>query len=168
MQDPGRSGWRSGWAPLRNTRQLWKRFAVGGLAWVSLASAGFPAAAQEAAAVASPPPSFLERIDRELSEIDSLLESAHFRTALGLVKSTRASLEAHAGDPRAAVPRARLEVMAATAEVAFGRTRDARRSLVRALQAHPSLVLDERTSSPKLVALMPAARRQSGLAGGGP
>jgi hypothetical protein len=107
----------------------------------------------------------LATLDRRLGEVDSLLAGAYFETALSLADSTRGLLEAGAGSPAQASRRARLEVMAAEAEVALGRPTRARRSLERALSANPDIELDEALTSPRLLELLPAARRRVGLAG---
>jgi hypothetical protein len=109
------------------------------------------------AAVAQPAPAPLGEIDRRIELIEDALAEAHFRSALGLTRSALSLLEPHA--PNVAPRRARLEVLAATAEVARGRKIQARDHLVRALRADPSLALDERETSPRLLALLPEARR---------
>ena len=58
--------------------------------------------------------------------------------------------------------------MAATAELALGKRKSARRSMDRALRADPGLRLDETQVSPKVVALLRDARRRAGLAEAAP
>jgi hypothetical protein len=53
--------------------------------------------------------------------------------------------------------------MAATAEVALGRRDRAQQSMIRALRADPTLVLDEREASPKVLELLRTARRRTGI-----
>jgi hypothetical protein len=101
------------------------------------------------------------RLDRDLAEIDALLDTAHFRTALARVESTRRRL---GGAARPGPRGARLEVMAATAEVALGLRARARESMIRALRADPGLTLDAGEVSPKLRELLAEARRRSGIA----
>lgn len=79
----------------------------------------------------------LAQVDQEIAEIDRLLATAHFHTALAVAGATRDLLDRSGGDPQLGARRARLEVMAATAEVALGQRTPARRSMVRALRAAP-------------------------------
>ena len=103
-------------------------------------------------------------MDQELAGIDRLLATAHFHTALAVAGATRDLLDRFGEDPQLGVRRARLEVMAATAEVALGQRTPARRSMMRALRAVPDLVLDEREASPKLLELLREARLRTGNA----
>ena len=103
-------------------------------------------------------------MDRRVAEIEALLATAHFRSALAVTQATRQEIETLAPHPELGSLRARLEVMSATAEVALGRRDQARQSLIRALEADPSLALDERTASPKLLDLLREARRHTGIA----
>jgi hypothetical protein len=93
------------------------------------------------------PPSVAAPLDRT----EQLIRAARFDDALGELERLR---------PAAARPaeRARLEVLAATAQVAFGDDEAARASLGRALDADPKLALDERSTSPKLVRALDDAR----------
>ena len=61
-----------------------------------------------------------------------------------------------AGDERAL--RARLEVLAAIAQVALGDDAAARRSFGRALEAQPGLELDPGRTSPKVMRALEGAR----------
>jgi hypothetical protein len=106
----------------------------------------------------------LAQVDQELAEIDRLLTTAHFHTALAVLGATRDLLDRFGGDPQLGARRARLEVMAATAEVALGQRTPARRSMARALRAAPDLSLDEHEASPKLLELLREARRGTGSA----
>ena len=103
-------------------------------------------------------------MDRRVAESEALLATAHFRSALAVTQATRQEIETLAPHPELGSLRARLEVMSATAEVALGRRDQARQSLIRALEADPSLALDERTASPKLLDLLREARRHTGIA----
>ncbi|HEX5068088.1 MAG TPA: hypothetical protein VFY49_18355 [Myxococcota bacterium] len=111
------------------------------------------------AAAAQPAPAPLAEIDRRIELIEVAVAEAHFRSALGLTRSALGLLDPDAPRESVAPRRARLEVLAATAEVARGRKIQARDHLVRALCADPSLALDERETSPRLLALLPEARR---------
>jgi len=106
----------------------------------------------------------LAQVDQELAEIDTLLATAHFHTALAVVGATRDLLDRFEEDPQLGARRARLEVMAATAEVALGQRAPARRSMLRALRAAPELALDEGEASPKLLELLREARLRTGNA----
>jgi hypothetical protein len=141
------------------------------------AAAADPSLAREAVLAATPPvaaqaparPTPIDAapshrhvsLDRDLDEIEAVLAAAHFRTALALSRSTRALLGESADrddDPALRVRRARLELMTATAELALGRRSRAREALARARRAHPVMELDERTTSPKLVAIWRSIR----------
>jgi hypothetical protein len=105
----------------------------------------------------------LARVDQELAEIDALLATAHFRTALAVVGPTRELLTGFGQHPQLGGRQARLELMAATAEIALGRRDRARHSMIRALRADPTFVLDEREASPKVRDLLMEARRHTGI-----
>jgi hypothetical protein len=101
--------------------------------------------------------------ERRIEEIDALLASAHFQTAAALARSSLEQLAATPVQPQRRTRQARLEVMAATAAVALGDGAGARDSLVRALRADPGLAFDATTTSPKLLELLPEARRRAGV-----
>jgi hypothetical protein len=86
-----------------------------------------------------------------LARTEKLIREARFDDALGAIEKLR---------PDAVRPdeRARLEVLAATAQVAFGDDAAARSSIERALRADPALALDESTTSPKLLRVLDDAR----------
>ena len=105
----------------------------------------------------------LAQLDHQLAEVDALLTAAHFYTALALARATRDRLDTLAANPHHAARRARLEVMAATAEVALGQRARALESMMRALRADPGLSLDERETSPKVLKLLWDARRRTGV-----
>ena len=122
-----------------------------------------------AAAAASEPGPPLREIDRRIAQIETALAEAHFRSALGLTRSALSLLDPVGPQESGVAPRrARLEVLAATAEVARGRRAEARNHLVRALRADPSLALGPRDTSPRLLALLPEARRLAARAEGHP
>jgi hypothetical protein len=107
-------------------------------------------------------------LDRRLEAISQAVAEAHFQSALSLAQSTRSELDALAPtDPQAAPRLARLELLAATAEVALGRDARARACLVRALRADPALELDASDTTPKLLRLLPEARRRAAREEGG-
>jgi len=128
------------------------------LAW------GVAAAGAEAEPAREAVPS-LERVDRELAEIAELLDAAYFRTALSVSGATRELLEEVGAQPAVEARRARLEVLAATAELALGQRARARGSLERALRAEPALTLDASRVSPRLVELLAEARGRLGDTG---
>jgi hypothetical protein len=101
----------------------------------------------------------LAEVDRRIGQIEAALAAAHFRSALELTRGAAALLDPLAPATEVASRRARLEVLTATAEVARGRRTQARDHLARALRADPSLELSEDDTSPRLLALLPEARR---------
>jgi hypothetical protein len=153
-----------------------------GLGCAALALACMPAAAQTGAPAALAPQAAeagptgpepaaepqklpdprLAALDRRIDEVDRLLGRAQFHTALGLARNTLERLDAGGEAPHPDRRRARLEVLAATAEVALGRRDAARESLGRALQADPALALDRDRVSPKVLKLLQEARLARG------
>ena len=133
---------------------------------------GLSAFAGSAPALASPeaaPADWrLARADQELAELDALLGTAYFKTALALADATRELLAEAGRSAPVEARRARLEVLAATGELALGQLERARRSLERALLADPGLVLDAAETSPRLVELMRDARSRVEIAGAQP
>ncbi len=126
------------------------------------------------AAASDAPGVDLAQVDRDLREIESLLAAAYFRTALGLVNATRDQLaaaserEKRASKAGVQARTARLEVLAATAELAIGAPQRARASMRRALGADPDLTLDAGRTSPRVVALLDEARAELPAAPGAP
>ena len=100
----------------------------------------------------------LRSVDGALDEIERMIRDAYYRTALGMVDTRRGRLAelglVSALDSR----RARLEVLAATAEVALDQRVDAMRSMRRALRADPGMILDEQQTPPKVYSLLREAR----------
>jgi len=88
-----------------------------------------------------------------LAPIRGAVRAARFEEALASIDGVRSRLH----EPRA---RAELEVLAATASLALGRDRDARRQFAAALRADPDLRLDPLEHSPKLRALLAAVRAE--------
>ena len=112
------------------------------------------------AAVAAKRPADLGPIDRALSEAESELNQARFARAVELTEQTRRELEGRSDSPDLRERRARLEVIAATALVALGRSEDAGDSFARALRADPQLELDPSSTPPKIRRLFLQIREQ--------
>jgi hypothetical protein len=93
----------------------------------------------------------------ELGRAEEMIRDARFDDALAELDRLRPRV-ARAERPAES---ARLEVLAATAQVAFGDEAAARASLARALRADPSLALDARSTPPKLLRVFEAARSAS-------
>jgi len=100
----------------------------------------------------------LPEIDQALDDIERVIDDAYFHTALGLANTRREWLAELDPRPGLASRRARLEVLAATAEVALGRRAQAVESMRRALMADPSLNLEASQTPPKVLALLREAR----------
>ncbi len=105
-------------------------------------------------------PADLGPIDRALGEAESELNEARFERAVELTEQTRRELERRSTSPDLLTRRARLEVTAATAQLALGRTEDAADSLARALLADPELELDAERTPPKVRRLFQQVREQ--------
>lgn len=125
----------------------------------SAAAAGRVAAEAPGGSGEGAPVAALARADREIDEIEELVAKAYFRTALSVASATRGLLAGADGQPAARARLARLEVLAATAELALGREGPARQGLVRALRAAPGLELDAARTSPRVTGLLAEARR---------
>ena len=96
----------------------------------------------------------LETVDRILNEVEDLVRNAHFHTAIGVARTARGWDADRPTDPTLRSRRARLHVLAATAHIALNQAASARQSLRRALALNPRLLLDEATTSPKLLAVL--------------
>jgi hypothetical protein len=90
----------------------------------------------------------------QIAGAEKALREARFELAVAWVEQGRSLL----GEQGPAAQRAKLGVLAATAEIALGREEAARQSLARALDAEPGLRLDPTRHSPKLVALLEEVR----------
>jgi len=121
-----------------------------------LASAGLRSATLIRAPIA--PAEDLTDVDQELGEIGSLVEEAHFRTALAVASATRSLLQQAGDTPAVRVRRGRLEVLCATAAIALGHEEEARAYMEAALAQAPDLQLDATSTSPKVMALLGEAR----------
>jgi hypothetical protein len=133
------------------------RPAADGAAAPATPAAPDPSADQQRRATAAR----LAELDHQLDEIEGLMWGAHFHTALAMVQATRELLDEEGALAQLASRRARLEVQAATGELALGERARARQSMIRALQADPALDLDARDTSPKLLELLRQARRHA-------
>jgi hypothetical protein len=102
-------------------------------------------------------PALLEAME-PIAAAEKALQEARFELVLEWVERGRRQLEAQAEAPERPGQLARLEVLAATAEIALGREDAARESLERALLAHSELRLDPARHSPKLVRLFEEVR----------
>jgi hypothetical protein len=109
--------------------------------------------------------SFRPSLPEEMGPIaaaEEALQEARFELALEWVERGRGLLEGQEPTGERPRERARLEVLAATAEIALGREEAARASLERALRAQPELRLDPARHSPKLIRLFEEARGTDG------
>jgi len=111
---------------------------------------------------AVPPPNANARAkaDTAILEVERQVQTARFEDALASAKTARAQIARVAAAERPE-REARLEVLAATAELALGRNEAARESLSRALAANPALALDAQKTSPKVLRALAQARAQS-------
>ena len=106
----------------------------------------------------------LWRIERSLAAAEAQVEAARFEEALETVARARAALAALPPGRDLTARRLRLELVAATAEAASGRSDAARACLARVLALEPGFAFDARTTSPKLLRLLDAARAEQGAA----
>ena len=105
----------------------------------------------------------LRQIDRWLAAAEAQVAGARFEEALATAARARTGLEALPPPGRDLPPRRlRLELVEATAEAARGRDDAARACFARVLALQPDFALDARTTSPKLMRLLDAARAQTG------
>jgi hypothetical protein len=103
----------------------------------------------------------LWRIERSIAAAEAQVEAARFEEALETIARARAALAALPRGRDLTPRRLRLELVAATAEAASGRSEDARACLARVLALEPGFTFDARTTSPKLLRLLDAARAES-------
>jgi hypothetical protein len=104
------------------------------------------------------------QVERWLDEAESQLESARFDEALATATRARASLDGAAPSPDVSRSRVRVELIEATAQAARGDEAAARACFARVLALDPAFALDARTTSPKLMRLLDAARAEFGSA----
>jgi hypothetical protein len=100
----------------------------------------------------------LAELDSSLARAERLIFDARFRDAMEELAALRARLEELGTSPELADRRVRLEVLAATALVAFGDEGAARERLEHALAADPGLRLDAGSTPPKLRRAFEAVR----------
>jgi hypothetical protein len=100
----------------------------------------------------------LEEAEQRLAEAEGLVRAARFEAAVAGAAEVRTRLEGLADDDDLRERRVRLEVLAATAQIALGREDEARASFGRALAAQPDLELDPMKTSPKVIRVLDAAR----------
>lgn len=94
-------------------------------------------------------------IDARLAELEDRLARAYFSEVADATRALRPDLEASAPEVRA-----RLEVIAGTAHLALGGISPAVACFKRAIEAWPELELKPRTTSPKVLRALAAARHQ--------
>lgn len=95
-----------------------------------------------------------------LDAADESLHGARFEEALGRALAARSALEDAGDGASVRVLRVRIEVSAATAQLALGDESGARESLARALVLEPDLALDPGVTSPKVLGALEAARSE--------
>ena len=104
------------------------------------------------------------QIELWLTAAESQLEAARFEDALETAAKARAGLDATPPGQDVSRSRVRVELIEATAEAARGRDDEARACFARVLALDPAFALDARTTSPKLIRLLDAARAETGAA----
>jgi hypothetical protein len=97
-------------------------------------------------------------VDRELELAAEMLGQARFQAAIDHVSLARARMVQLDPHPAVGTRRARLELVAAMAQVALGQDVEARASVERALRAEPDLELDPLLAPPRLQRLVEVAR----------
>ena len=120
--------------------------------------------ARDASPAREPEPSVeaFRQLDARLAETEGILRQARFRAVLEASQRLRSELLALQDQPGSRQRRARVEVMAATALVALGRSESAAQSFDRALDADPDLILDPASTPPKIQRLLEEVRAQRG------
>ena len=98
------------------------------------------------------------RFDSGLAAAEESLRRARFREVVRTTDQLRSELESSPADGGVRQRRVRIEVLAATALVALGQPDRAAEGFARALTADPDLVLDPRTTSPKIRSLLEKVR----------
>jgi hypothetical protein len=123
-----------------------------------------PAPARVEPAPETRPASDPRTIEGWLTTAESQLEAARFEEALETAARARAGLDAIPPGQDVSPSRVRVELIEATAEAARGRDAEARACFARVLALDPAFALDARTTSPKLIRLLDAARAETGVA----
>jgi tetratricopeptide (TPR) repeat protein len=104
-------------------------------------------------------------IDAELGEAQALVFGARFDQALEAAERIRPKLAPVEDAPGASQRWTRLELLAATAQIALGYYEDAQASFERALAADPAFQLDTVSTSPKVLQVFEAVRGRGASAG---
>lgn len=121
-----------------------------------------PEAAREVPPAGPPEPAARVRrlaiIEGLLASADALAREARFEEALATLSHARRSLDGMGAGEALRAPRARLELLAATAQLGLGREAEARRHLEAALAADPEIAPDGASRSPELVRALRDAR----------
>jgi hypothetical protein len=104
----------------------------------------------------------LGRIDTALANGEEHLRYARFEAALASAEEVRPRLERMRRLPDLQERWVRLEVLAATAQLALGDETAAGASLARAIVQLPDLALDPQRTPPKLLRALEAARATAG------
>lgn len=105
----------------------------------------------------------LPQIESWLAVAEEQLAAARFEEALATSAKARAGLDGMPPGQDVSRSRLRVELVEATAEAARGRDAAARACFVRVLALDPAFALDARTTSPKLMRLLDAARAETGV-----
>ena len=108
-----------------------------------------------------PSPSRLAEIDAILGRALQALDAARFDEAISSTDRVRSGLASYPATRVVRERRVQAEVLAATAAIALGQAEAAERSLRRAIDADPKLVLDPMTTSPKVVRALERVREHS-------
>jgi hypothetical protein len=122
-------------------------------------------AARPTAAIKPPTPAEpkvdLTGVDALLREAQDVLIEARFRDVIDSTDLLRTQLRSMGTSQDVMSRRARIEIMAATAQIALGRAADAAQSFARALEADPNLELSEGTP-PKIRRMLEEVRSERG------
>lgn len=127
-----------------------------------LATLSDPVRVRRAPSAPEAEPPSLVRARELITAAEKSLAGARFSEALGRALTAREELDAGPANATARALKLRVEVIAATAQVALGDEAGARESFVRALTLDPALALDPAATSPKVLAALEAARAEAG------
>jgi len=103
----------------------------------------------------------LARLNASLARVEEQLRTARFDEALSDLRTLRGPIGQAGDSPPVRAQRVRLEVLTATAHVAYGDDAAARESLRRALAVDPRLDFDVASTPPKLRRALEAARSET-------
>jgi len=131
---------------------------------IDLGSGLVDVAARPTAAIKAPTPMpeptvDLTGVDALLREAQDVLIEARFRDVIDATDLLRTQLRSMGTSRGVMERRARIEIMAATAQIALGRAADAAQSFARALEADPELELSEATP-PKIRRMLEEVRSE--------